>query len=141
MTNNASSCERRASSQTGSCFCGEIRYEFEGNSAGFLCFCRDCQYFASGMGQATIFARDSALKVDISELKVVNSLAESGASVSRYFCPECCTQLFVKTSSYPAHTAVIAGSLDDNAAFQPRSVNWQEAMAPWQAECVTPPAS
>ena len=141
MTSEASTVEEGVSPLTGGCFCGEVRYQFQGKPAGFLCFCRDCQYFASGMGQATIFAQDSALEIDLALLKAVSATAASGASVTRYFCPECCTQLFVKTSTYPSHTAIIAGSLDDNAAFLPRAVNWQEAMPRWQAECVRAPAS
>ena len=37
----------------GGCYCGAIRYEFEGDvTATFQCHCRECQYFTGGHANA-----------------------------------------------------------------------------------------
>ena len=37
----------------GGCYCGAIRYEFEGDvTATFQCHCRECQFFTGGHASA-----------------------------------------------------------------------------------------
>ena len=42
----------------GGCYCGAVRYEFEGDvTATFQCHCRECQYFTGGHANLMFTAR------------------------------------------------------------------------------------
>ena len=48
---------------TGGCYCGEIRYEANGDlEAAFQCHCRECQYITGGNANIVIVFAQSAFK-------------------------------------------------------------------------------
>jgi hypothetical protein len=116
---------------TGGCQCGQVRYEssaeplFTGN-----CHCRDCQRSTGGAYMPASALPASELKVN-GEVKYYESLADSGNTFSRGFCPKCGGRVFGKTSGMPQLILITAGSLDDPSRFKPRMDFFTSSAQPW----------
>src|SRR5260221_13043729 len=97
---------------TGSCQCGDVRYEIDADPyfAGH-CHCRDCQR-AGGAGHITSagFPPD-ALKVSGATTKY-ESKSDSGLQVIRQFCPRCGSRLFMQPIGTGPDIIVTLDSLD-----------------------------
>jgi hypothetical protein len=115
---------------TGGCLCSNIRYEclaepiFMGN-----CHCRDCQRATgSAFAAALLVPRDSVAIAG--EVKYHDVIGDSGATVSRGFCPNCGSRLFSKPP-HPELMGILAGSLDDPSEFQPGIDFYTTSAQPW----------
>jgi len=62
--------------------------------------------------------------------------AESGNQVSRWFCPECGSPVFIQAELVPDLQGLWAASLDDPSQFQPLVQVWTGSAQPW--DCMTP---
>lgn len=107
---------------SGGCLCGAVRYEIEGEPmmTGH-CHCLDCQK-ASGAGHAThAFYADTAVRIS-GRLSEYSGVADSGAQVTRSFCPTCGSWLFARSSGMPGGMTICVGTLDepDKASMQMR---------------------
>lgn len=120
----------------GGCLCGAIRYETAGDAV-FMgnCHCRDCQKSSGGAFTPAIFMPESAVKI-VGEAKFYDSMADSGKKVSRGFCPQCGSQLFVKSERYLGLIGLRAGTLDDPSQFKPRVDIFTSSAAHW--DCMDP---
>lgn len=105
---------------TGSCLCGAVQYKVSGDPmlAGH-CHCIDCRKSA-GTGHVTL----AMFGVDQFEIEgpltTYSRPADSGAAVTRSFCPTCGSRLFDETASLPGVKAVMLGTLDNPEAVQPQ---------------------
>src|ERR1700759_4126501 len=104
---------------TGGCLCGRVRYTATGDPAfAGVCHCRNCQrYTGSAFEPVMAFAAD-AVSVQ-GELKTYLDTGDSGKPVYRRFCPNCGSGLIADAEMLPGMKLVLAGALDDPAAFQP----------------------
>src|SRR5690606_6697267 len=76
---------------TGGCLCRRVRFEITARPIAMrMCWCRDCQYFASGNATVNVVFPSEAVRVE-GELKDFVSVADSGNRMHRGFCPECGT--------------------------------------------------
>ena len=76
----------------GGCYCGQVRYEAEGDPMlQAQCHCRECQYLTGGAPNL----------------------------VTREFCGECGAHLTTRPPAFPA-VIVKVGSLDDPSVFEPQ---------------------
>lgn len=101
----------------GGCLCGAVRYEVEGEliMAGH-CHCLDCQK-ASGAGHGThAFVPEPAVRISGTVGEYVRR-AESGALVTRCFCPTCGSSLFSRSSGMPGGMTICVGTLDESDAI------------------------
>lgn len=116
----------------GGCRCGRIRYRSSAEPLFFgHCHCRDCQY-ASGTGFSSVLAVPTdAFEVTQGTYKAFDVEAESGAVVSRKFCPHCGTPLFSELKASPGIWIIKAGSLDDPSWLKPAMHIWCESSQPW----------
>jgi hypothetical protein len=120
-----------ATTFTGGCLCGAVRYEcfadplFMGN-----CHCRDCQKAGGGAYDACIGLPAAALKIT-GKVKYHDTKAESGNTLSRGFCPECGARLFSKTSGMQDLAMITAGSLDDPSQYKPSIDIFTSSAQPW----------
>jgi len=115
----------------GSCLCGAVSYEANGESAfqGF-CQCLDCRK-ATGSGHlAAIGMREEAVKV-IGETKSFSKPADSGGIVARHFCPTCGSLLFDKSTGMPGLIVLNAAVLDDPEVFKPESIVFTKSALSW----------
>ncbi len=104
---------------TGGCLCGAVRYEGQEAKGGGHCYCRDCRK-TSGTGHGShLIVPEQTFKVT-GTLSFYDAPADSGALVSRGFCPTCGSAVYSTNSGMPGLAFVRASSLDDPEVFQPQ---------------------
>jgi len=116
---------------TGGCLCGRVRYTVNGEPAfSGLCHCRNCQRYTGSAFEALIAFPAASVSVQ-GELKTYDDTGDSGLPVHRRFCPNCGSGVVNEVDVLPGVTIVLAGTLDDPAAFKPTmDVYWSSAQ-PW----------
>jgi hypothetical protein len=116
---------------TGGCLCRRVRYEISAAPIAMrLCWCRDCQYFASGSATVNVVFPSAALSVE-GELRDYQSAADSGNQMHRRFCPQCGTHIFSAAESRPHLVIVRNGTLDDTALLTPGATIWTASAPEW----------
>ena len=116
---------------TGGCLCGRVRYTVTGEPAfSGLCHCRNCQRYTGSAFEALIALPAASVSVQ-GELRTYHDTGDSGQPVHRRFCPNCGSGVVNEVDVLPGVTIVLAGTLDDPAAFKPTmDVYWSSAQ-PW----------
>lgn len=116
---------------TGGCRCGKVRFSIAADPIAVrACWCRDCQYWASG--NATLNAVFSAEAITVEgETTAFVSMANSGETMHRRFCPSCGTPLFSDAQSRPHVRIVRVGAMDERDRFAPSGVIWAASAPCW----------
>lgn len=96
---------------TGSCHCGAIRYQVEGEAiVHALCHCGDCRRHSGAPMVGWAMYPETALKVTKGTPKVYAS-SQHGR---RHFCPDCGTGLFyVNAEMLPSIVDIQSATFDD----------------------------
>ena len=117
---------------TGGCLCGAIRYESAGEP-GFtlLCHCRDCQRQSGSAYAAGLRVAASGFRVTQGEPKFYIKTADSGNEITRAFCRDCGSMLFLRVSARPDLVAIRVGTLDDSSGFRPAADIFVKSAQPW----------
>src|SRR5260370_9804860 len=93
----------------GGCLCGAVRYECSGEPAmSALCYCTDCQHATGGAFSAGFLVPKESFKLLKGELKSHEITADSGAKVSRNFCPPCRSPVLNQFTAMPALVEIAA---------------------------------
>lgn len=79
---------------------------------------------------ALMFVPDSALKI-VGYYQEFSTLAASGRTVYRAFCPQCGTPLFGRNSVFTQIRPVSAATLDDPGIYRPEMDMWVADAQPW----------
>lgn len=88
------------------CACGAVTVGFTGTVRSmFFCACEDCQK-ASGSGHAAVALVDVADLAITGDTRSFARPADSGATFTRHFCPDCASPLY-GTSSRAPHAAML----------------------------------
>lgn len=116
---------------SGSCLCGEVRYEITGEARRFYhCHCRRCRKM-SGTGHASnvLVAPGSVRWLSGEELIAVYKVPEA-ERFATWFCSRCGGQLprIVKESGM---AVIPAGSLDSDIPLQPQARIFWDSRASW----------
>ena len=121
----------------GGCFCGQVRYTIDAEPiAARMCWCRDCQYIASGSATVNVLFPEEAAAFS-GEVATILKTADSGNVVERGFCPKCGSQLYSKTTQPKgAPIRIRAGTLDDPELMAPQAVIWADSAPSWA--CLDP---
>src|SRR5688572_19903343 len=115
----------------GRCFCGAVRFQFsEAPIALRACWCRDCQYLATGNASINAIFKTASLTLS-GEVAEYVSTANSGNTMRRRFCPKCGTQLFSHSSSRHEVMVVRVGTLEDREIGGPASYIWTASAPSW----------
>ncbi len=116
---------------TGGCLCGAVR--FRSTAPPFItrtCWCRLCQ--ALGAGSATVNAGFPSEAVTVEgEVTVYESVADSGTTIRRSFCPKCGTDLFSQALTRMHMIFIRAGALDDPEIAAPSVTIWTSQAPSW----------
>jgi hypothetical protein len=116
---------------TGGCLCGAVRYQISAKPiAAANCHCRTCQKAVGAPHLAIMFVPASALTIT-GDYKEFATLAASGNTVYRAFCPACGTSLFGRNSRFTEIRPVSAATLDDPSVFKPEKDIWVTDSQPW----------
>lgn len=117
---------------TGQCFCGQVRFTIDAEPLGArMCWCRDCQYIASGSPTVNVIFPAEAVAYN-GEITTIVKTAESGNTVERGFCPQCGSQMYSKTlepTGLPIR--IRAGTLDDPELIAPTAIIWAGSAPSW----------
>ena len=122
----------------GRCLCGQVTLTIAADPLGArMCWCRDCQYIASGSPTVNVLFPEAAVHYsgDMTRLRLI---ADSGNTVERGFCPKCGSQMYSRTVE-PADTQPIrvrAGTLDNPSLQAPQAYIWAASAPAWA--CLDP---
>lgn len=119
--------------EAGGCLCGAIRYTFdrEGVVGQAHCHCPDCQRSTGSAFATFCFVPDAHFEAEQGEPRAYTVQGTSGGDVTRFFCPDCGSQLYSQVGVMPGVRFVKAGSLDDSSWMQPQAVFWCDTMPRW----------
>jgi hypothetical protein len=120
------------SPMTGGCLCGAVRYESAGAPVfSLLCHCRDCQRSSGSAYNAALRVPAAGFRITKGAPKLYAGTADSGNMVTRAFCPDCGSPLFIRVSTRPDLIGLRAGTLDDPSAFRPEADIFVKSAQPW----------
>ena len=120
------------SPMTGGCLCGAVRYESAGAPVfSLLCHCRDCQQSSGSAYNAALRVPAAGFRITQGEPKLYAGTADSGNTVTRAFCPDCGSPLFIRVSTRPDLIGLRAGTLDDPSIFRPEADIFVKSAQPW----------
>ncbi|MES2493258.1 MAG: GFA family protein [Pseudomonadota bacterium] len=120
------------SRHTGRCLCGQVTLAIAADPLGARqCWCRDCQYLASGSPTVNVLFPEEAVRYS-GEVSTLRMVADSGNTVERGFCPGCGTQLYSRTLEPKGQPMrVRAGTLDNRDVLPPQSYIWVSSAPDW----------
>jgi len=116
--------------QSGSCLCGEVRFEVEGDFEHFfLCHCRRCQKDTGSAHGANLFSSTAKLKW-LSGSDKVTSFTLPSTQHSKSFCSKCGSAL-PNIQMGGKLLVVPAGSLDTDVHIMPNAHICMASKANW----------
>jgi hypothetical protein len=125
---------------TGRCLCGAVHYATDANPITTrLCWCRLCQYIATGNAAVSICFPSVGLSV-YGETRDFKSIADSGITMHRRFCPVCGVHLFSEAEARPHLVFIRAGTLDDLSHVRPAATIWTTQAPAWACVSETIPS-
>ncbi len=115
----------------GGCACGQISYVVSGPiEFSFHCHCRKCQR-STGTGHSSAFAVALADTIMKGEIKYFSQPADTGATTSSGFCPNCGSPILSKTERFPDRLYFHVATLDDPSFFSPDMSIFKESAYEW----------
>lgn len=121
-----------ATTRTGGCLCGAVRYESEGEPVFSLqCHCRDCQRSSGTAYIAAIRVPSAGFRITQGAPKRYVGKADSGNEIIRAFCGDCGSPLWVQVSTRQDIVGLRVGSLDDPSGFRPEADIFVKSAQPW----------
>lgn len=140
QTNDGYSNEKEA---TATCFCGAVQLAFPIEGPGlvetFVCNCYDCHKITASMFASNFTVNDTYLK----HLRGQENLKEYGQSstpashnkMTNYFCNTCGTLMYRVGESWPGHSILRIGTIDDfslmETKFKPQVERFTKDRVSW----------
>lgn len=113
------------------CACGAASIAVKGRIwTMFLCTCLECQK-TSGAGHSAAAIADARNVSVAGELHLYARPADSGATLTRHFCPVCATTLIAETSRRPEIRLLPVGLFADQSWFSPGQVLFNRSHQHW----------
>ncbi|PTB84977.1 aldehyde-activating protein [Pseudidiomarina aestuarii] len=119
-------------SHFGSCLCGAITFEVEGDFDSFyLCHCKHCQKDTGSSYAANLFSKSAEIKWNSGE-DVVTSFTLPETRHNKSFCRLCGSA--VPNTQIPGLLVVPAGCLDSKIDISPTAHIFTSSRANWGAD-------
>jgi hypothetical protein len=116
---------------TGRCYCGEIRFRFEGEPVRALqCYCRECQYISGGNANAAMVLPKANFQLLAGQPKTF-ARSDLAQPRTRWFCPTCGTSLATLSPRFPEAIIVKVGTLDEPSVFHPTVAQYLKDKQPF----------
>jgi hypothetical protein len=116
---------------TGSCLCGAVRYEADGELAAMhYCHCSRCRKHSGAAFEIVGSVQASQFRW-VSGEGTVRVYRAPGWSAERLFCGTCGSSLGARDEHWPGFVFVAAGTLDDDPGARPLFHLWAGSKAPW----------
>ena len=118
--------------RTGSCQCGQVRFEFTGEPINqVFCYCTDCQTRTGSDKWFGIWVpSDNFRFTGETEPAAWTTKDDAGADIHCHTCPVCGVSLSVEFTSAGFHT-VAASNIEGNGEFSPRMAIFASSAAKW----------
>ncbi|QIW09771.1 GFA family protein [Francisella sp. LA112445] len=114
----------------GSCLCGSVNFELEGDfESFFLCHCSYCRKDTGSAHAANLFSYNAKLKWDSGQ-GLVKNFRLSGTRHTKSFCKECGSAMPIEVAELGL-VVVPAGSLDDEISINPTAHIFTASKANW----------
>ena len=102
----------------GGCYCGDLRYEAEGDALfKAQCHCRECQYISGGSPNVTMGMPEGTFRYTKGEPKQFKR-TDIDPAVTREFCGKCGTSILSRAPGAPGLVLLKVGSMDDPKQFE-----------------------
>jgi len=104
---------------SGRCLCGSVSFEcdqvpvFQAN-----CHCDDCRRSGGGVHASFVFVPADGLRVN-GRTQTYEHTSDAGNIMTKYFCPDCGSQMFASGSGKPERRGIRVGVIDDASWFKP----------------------
>ncbi|WEK47277.1 MAG: GFA family protein [Candidatus Andeanibacterium colombiense] len=109
---------------TGSCHCGAVQYEIEGDlPPAYCCHCGECKKQSASAFSMSIGIAFSRLAVK-GEPGMFETVGYSGAVKRCYFCKACGTRLWHRSGRNPEFATLKVGTLDNGRGIAPSFHLW-----------------
>ena len=116
---------------TGRCACGKVTLEIASEPIGTRqCWCRQCQRLTGGGPTHNAMFRVDDVKIE-GDLASSDWLAESGNTLTHWFCPSCGTPVYAQSSAYLYRMTIRMGVLDEPHGLKPQVVIWTDDAPEW----------
>ena len=121
-----------ASTNTGRCLCGRVKYEYSGSiGPANYCHCEDCRRCTGSAFNIGVRLRLADFQVTSGDPKSFTKNGDSGRELTRHFCSDCGSPLFTSAPRHPEYVYVKAGTLDDPSIVEPTHQNWVASAVRW----------
>lgn len=113
----------------GGCYCGKVRYEYDGEIAfKGQCHCRECQYVSGGGPNYVVALPEAGFKFTSGQPKTYRR-DDLDNPVTRHFCADCGTQLATTAPAAPGIMITKVGTLDQPSLYdKPDHAIWIREM-------------
>lgn len=119
------------STLTGSCQCGQIRYEISGDPEELvICHCLDCQKQSGSAFGMSLGLKPQQFHLLAGTPKIFAWKCDSGRTKDCAFCPECGSRLYHQGEW---GLSLKAGTLDDTDFMKPGRHVWTKRKLAWVA--------
>jgi hypothetical protein len=117
--------------KTGSCHCGTVRFEVDGNMQGiFHCHCDTCQKLNGTAYGSTGFVAADDFRVTSGEALLTGY--ESSPGKQRYFCSVCGAPIYAQAEASADRIGVRIGVIDGDPGVRSKVHIWVSHKQPWQ---------
>ena len=117
---------------TGGCLCGAIRYESSGEPVFALqCHCRDCQRSSGTAYIAAVRVPSAGFRITKGTPKCYVAKSDAGNEITRTFCGDCGSPLYVQVSTRLDLVGLRVGTLDDPSWFHAEADIFVRSAQPW----------
>lgn len=118
----------------GGCQCGAIRYAVDGPpTLVFACHCTACQRRSGSAFVVSLIVPDRAFRLTRGRLKPQDRTADSGATLTHWFCADCGTPVLgaARGTAPDLYQTVRLGTLDDVSGIRPTVHVWTGSAQDW----------
>ncbi|KAJ5090469.1 hypothetical protein N7532_009153 [Penicillium argentinense] len=125
---------------SGSCFCGNLKYEFAGEpQAMALCYCLSCQKISGSTHTANFMVPGDTFHLTTGLEKTCTQRHETGMNLTVHFCDKCGGIIYktADNAEFSGMAVVQAGTVDDLDLVQktkPAMELFTKYRAPWIQE-------
>ena len=115
----------------GHCLCGKVTYKISSEPLRMAqCHCEHCQR-STGTGHMSLaFFNKDDVAVE-GETSSYTTTSDSGAKVTRHFCPECGSRLYGTNDVMTTITSIAVGCVDDSSWFKPGAIVYNKRKPTW----------
>ena len=116
----------------GKCLCGAVQYELtSAPQEAYYCHCRDCQYQSGSPFHVLGIVERGSINLISGKLSEYQHQAQDGSGMTREFCSQCGTPLFVTSTRFEHIQMFTVNTLDDPEVVKPSFEIWTSSKVSW----------